>query len=313
MLHIAFNTDSAYTRFCGVTMVSLLRHNRQELVTFHILGRGLTPADKEALTILTDNFGQQICFYDTDPKLLEGMSINCSAGHISLTTYLRCFLAEALPATIDRVIYLDCDMLVLNSLKELWDTDIAGKALAAVEDMSCDEDERFERLCYPKSESYFNAGMLLVNLQYWREHQVGKECQDYYHRHPERIRFNDQDLLNAVLHGQWVKLSAKWNVQEGFYRPAFAENEQWKAAHPDLLTHPSILHFTNRKPWDYDSLHPLRHLFFDYQAFTPWCRMHPLHNPLLCLARFFRHLPYYLHLRKPKYSTLPAEGVAARC
>ena len=173
MLHIAFNTDSAYTRFCGVTMVSLLRHNRQELVTFHILGRGLTPADKEALTILTDNFGQQICFYDTDPKLLEGMSINCSAGHISLTTYLRCFLAEALPATIDRVIYLDCDMLVLNSLKELWETDIAGKALAAVEDMSCDEDERFERLCYPKSESYFNAGMLLVNLQYWREHQVG--------------------------------------------------------------------------------------------------------------------------------------------
>lgn len=59
MLHIAFNTDSAYTRFCGVTMVSLLRHNRQDLVTFHILGRGLTPADKEALTILTDNFGQQ--------------------------------------------------------------------------------------------------------------------------------------------------------------------------------------------------------------------------------------------------------------
>ena len=47
------------------------------------------------------------------------MSINCSAGHISLTAYLRCFLAEALPATIDRVIYLDCDMLVLDSLKEL--------------------------------------------------------------------------------------------------------------------------------------------------------------------------------------------------
>ena len=169
--------------------------------------------------------------------------------------------------------------------------------VSQVVDAAADDHARYKVLCYPEADSYFNAGVLLIDLDWWRANNVGQRCIDYYRAHPERIRFNDQDLLNSIFHGQVCWAPLRYNAQEGFYRQRYAHYSQHKAE----LHHPVVVHYTNRKPWDWDSLHPMRQLFFHYQQYTPWRGRNILHNPLWLVARWLKLLPYTLHLRKARY------------
>lgn len=296
-IHIAFNIDHAYVRFCSVTLVSILRSNPQAKIVAHILSRGLTASDKQVLQQLAAQYNGEIHFYEPDESLLEGFRIHASSSHISLVTYYRCMLADYLPASLHRVIYLDSDLLVTGSLAPFWQMPMQGAPVAAVVDAAADDHTRYKVLCYPEADSYFNAGVLLIDLDWWRTNNVGQRCIDYYRAHPERIRFNDQDLLNSLFHGQVCWAPLRYNAQEGFYRQRYAHYSQHKAE----LDHPVVVHYTNRKPWDWDSLHPMRQLFFHYQQYTPWRGSNILHNPLWLVARWFKLLPYTLHLRKARY------------
>ena len=223
-----------------------------------------------------------------------------------MATYYRCILAEILPNDIDRLLYLDCDIVILGSIKSYWLTTLDGIGVAAVEDIGCKEEGRYEILKYPMEDSYFNAGVLMINLKYWREHHVGSACIEYYHKYPERILFNDQDLLNSILHKDKVLVNLYWNVQDGFYRNPKQMNQEWIEKFGEVLKNPIILHYTNRKPWDYDSQHPLRNEYFKYLDMTPWKGFRPDLSLLNRIKRFFRLLPFYLHIRKPKYIKLQA-------
>ena len=96
----------------------------------------------------------------------------------------------------------------------------------------------------------------------------------------------------------------KWNVQDAFYRRPKVMDENWKNRFTEVLKNPVILHYTNRKPWEYDSQHPLRQAYFTYLDMTPWKGERVLNNPFSRIKRFFRLLPFYVKLRKPKYIKL---------
>ena len=178
-IHIAFNIDHAYVRFCSVTLVSILRSNPQAKVVAHILARGLTASDKQVLQQLAAQYNGEAHFYEPDESLLEGFRIHASSSHISLVTYYRCMLADYLPASLHRVIYLDSDLLVTGSLAPFWQMPMQGAPVAAVVDAAADDHTRYKVLCYPEADSYFNAGVLLIDLDWWRTNNVGQRCIDY--------------------------------------------------------------------------------------------------------------------------------------
>ena len=72
----------------------------------------------------------------------------------------------------------------------------------------------------------------------------------------------------------------------------------------DALLHPAILHYTNRKPWEYHCMHPLRKLFYDYQNLTPYAGQSVLNNPLKRIHRFIHLLPYLLGFKQKRYYSL---------
>jgi lipopolysaccharide biosynthesis glycosyltransferase len=133
---------------------------------------------------------------------------------------------------------------------------------------------------------------------------MAQACVDYYHRYPERILFNDQDLLNSLLYDHKVNVDLKWNVQDGFYRNPRHMDDAWRQRYAETLKHPVILHYTNRKPWDYESQHPLRMEYFRYLALTPWANERSCFSLPQLLKRFFRLLPFYLGVRRAKYVNL---------
>lgn len=301
MIHIACNIDSNYVQHCAVTLVSLFENNRSETFSIHILTQDLPESDRNTLQTLANSYHNTVYFYSPSPKMLEGFTIRKFSKRISMATYFRCFLSEILPEDISRVLYLDCDIIVLDQIRPFWDMPLDEVGVAAVEDMGCHEKERYEILQYPMSDSYFNAGVLLVNLDFWRAHHIAQACIDYFHQYPERILFNDQDLLNSVLHKDKILTDLRWNVQDAFYRTPKVKDEAWKKKFTEVLKHPAILHYTNRKPWSYDSQHPLRSAYFTYLDLTPWKGWRPWKNPINRIKRFFRLLPFYTGLRKAKY------------
>lgn len=301
MLHLAVNIDHRYVRHCAVTLASAFKNNADEVFTVHIVGRGITDADRRALDQVAAPYHATLRYYVPDAHLLDGFTIRATHNRITEATYYRCFLSELLPADVDRVLYLDCDLLVLQPLRPFYDIDMGDCLAAGVIDVGCEEPSRYERLGYPAADSYFNAGVLLINLAAWRREDMAKACADYYRTNYERIVFNDQDILNGLLHDRKLTVGLQWNVQDGFFRRRTTLPAEWQVQRAEALRHPAILHFTNRKPWTYDSQHPLRRLYFEYLDLTPWHGRRPWHNPLNALRRFVRLLPFRLGLRPPRY------------
>ncbi len=301
-IHIAFNIDHNYVQYCAVTLLSAVKNRGGAALSFHVIANDLTQSDCDKLLSLVQDDPQcSLSFHRPDDGLLDGFRILKFKKRISLATYYRCFLSEILPEEVERVIYLDCDILVLRPLDEFFNLPLGNQPIAAVEDIASDDVARYSILAYPQEDSYFNAGVFLADLSLWRKENVSGQCVDYYREHPERIIYNDQDLLNSVFHNRKLLVPLKWNVQDAFYRPLKKLQNKSDEMKQTLRT-PTILHFTNKKPWNYDNFHPLRQLYFDYERQLPWkARRNALKFNAL---RFAKKLPFLLHLRKEKYINL---------
>lgn len=301
MIHIACNIDSKYVKYNGVMLISLFENNKNESFLIHIIADDLSDHDRYILSEITAKYHQTIKFYTPNSTLLKGFTVQKFSKRISLATYYRCLLADILPTDIDRVLYLDSDIIICGNITPLWKTPLDTFGIAAVEDLGCNINKRYNLLQYPKEYSYFNAGVLLINLEYWRKHNLTKVFIEYYHKNHENLLFNDQDLLNCIFYKNKKKLDLCWNVQDGFYRNPPIITSAWKDKYAGILKKPIILHYTNRKPWNYDSQHPLRSKYFQYLLLSPWKNDVALNKTSSKIKRFFRLLPFYIGLRRPKY------------
>ena len=165
----------------------------------------------------------------------------------SLEAYLPLCLAEALPQ-LDRVLYLDADMLCLGDLRPLWETDLRGNVLGAVPDLAIPNFSAargvrcWRELSLPALQPYFNAGMLLIDLQLWRESAVTEAVTEHLGRH--RVHFLHQEALNVVLKDRWLSLDFRWNVIASQYQRRYSPAGL-------ALTRPELVHFAGRfKPWE---------------------------------------------------------------
>ena len=273
VIDVACSTDGNYVKYCAVMLTSLLENNRESRVRVHVTGPELSDADRAQLAAIVEGrYGQSLSFHVPDAEKLMACSVS-ENGYISLATYYRVFLGSILPPEIKRVIYLDCDLIVNGSIADFWRTDVSTVSVAGGEDMWSGRKMIYDRLQYPDSYSYFNAGVLLFNLEKLRATDFERRALDYLSAHSERLVLYDQDLLNALLHEDKLFVAHRWNVQDGFLRRRRAERmpaasvERLKSE----LEHPVIVHYTgSKKPWHYKSQHPWRGLYFRYLDMTPW-------------------------------------------
>lgn len=265
VIHIVFNIDDRFARHCGVTISSVIRNNPARAIHFHILGLDVSEKNKERLRRVAGR-KRPVTFYDVDPALVNELPYLGEHTSIAAASYVRLFLTDFLSEEIGKVLYLDCDTLVLQSLDELWDIDLSGYALAAVEDVITYSDHWLD---HDDSVGYFNAGVMLINLRYWRENNAKDRFMSFLSRYSDQIRHHDQDALNGVFYDRKLLIENKWNTFPRFcekkYREEYPEYE--KICSKD----PCIVHFTGRKkPWNTRSYHLYFPRYYLYQLFTPW-------------------------------------------
>lgn len=273
VIHVACNIDSNYVKYCAVMLTSLLDNNNDSRIHIHIISSCLDEGDMAVLrAIVTDKYGQQLSFHFPPENLLESCRVD-EGGYISLATYYRVFLGSILPEEVKKVIYLDCDLVVNGSIAEFWQTDISDVSLGCVEDMWSGRPESYARLHYDYAFSYFNAGVLLINLERLRSTGFEQRAVEYLKEHVNELVLYDQDLLNALLHDDKKFVAHRWNVQDGFLRRRRAGRmpAESVARLEKELQHPVIVHYTgSKKPWHYKSQHPWKNLYFRYLDMTQW-------------------------------------------
>ncbi|MDX8339297.1 glycosyltransferase family 8 protein [Draconibacterium sp. IB214405] len=283
-MNIVLSTDNNFVQHCAATLVSLLENNKG-LINIYILSEGLTDSNNRILEEIVLARGGNFKYIQVDSDLIQSLPMPYlkSTSHISLATYYRLVIPFLLPSSINKVIYLDCDIIIRKSIKELWEVDIETFAVAAVYQITQRTIKDAIRLGYDPSYGYFNAGVLLINLSYWRQHNITKKLLSYLTTNQNRIIFHDQDALNAVLHDKSFKISCKWNMLTIFFikRTLIINDEfegkiindylDYKKSFPKEALDPTIIHFVAKpKPWDPYCTHPFRIEYYNYLVQTPW-------------------------------------------
>jgi lipopolysaccharide biosynthesis glycosyltransferase len=196
-------------------------------------------------------------------------------GRMPLTTYQKLAIGDWLPGELERVIWLDCDLLVLSDLGRLWALPNGDRiALAAQDPLVPRVGSRFgvsawRELGLAADVSYFNAGVMVIDLGRWRREKVAERAADYFRRFSDRVVFWDQEALNAVLAGQWGELDSRWNRNPVLHRLLATGDEA-----PDGA--PWIAHFSGRlKPWTYAGASEFQATFDSYLDSTPWAGWRP--------------------------------------
>lgn len=278
-MNIVIASDDNFVQHCCVTMLSVLKNNKD--VTFYLLTEGLAKENVSIITsMVTENEG--IVNIIKVPKEVVSrlpMPKDSMLSHISVATYYRLFISSLLPSTVEKVIYLDCDMIVRCDISALYQTSIDKYALGAVyqDDKSIMDYRTFERLGYSPNYGYFNAGMLLINLKYWRSHNLEEQFMTYISTNYDKIVMHDQDVLNATLHNQVLMLDCKWNMLTSFFMRGVVDYKDSKCASyvPSIIKNnmqnPAIVHFASKpKAWDWACSHPFKRDYYNYLDMTIW-------------------------------------------
>ena len=278
-IEIAACTDRWFVMPTGVMMVSVCENNPETDVVFHIIvDDNVSAEDQQDIKDIAASYvGKSVVFYKANEAMQkESFPKGIIRPDITKTAYYRLYLAELLPREIDKVLYMDGDVIVRHSLLPLWNTDFGENAVAAVTDSSSGCIEFYNRLHYPFELGYFNSGVLLVNLRYWREHQVLNDFVSYMENHADSINFWDQDVLNVVFCDKKVLIPLKYNLQHPFLFEKTDAYDYWKLEQEVLEARedPCIVHFTSRwKPWRIYRrgwVHPFSSTWDKYQNMTKW-------------------------------------------
>lgn len=297
-MDIVCNIDNGYVKYCIVMLTSLFVNNPEETFHIHIIAGELSEEARHQLTDMVEReYKQQLSLYLVGEEVLASCPID-HENYISISTYYRCFITDILPRTLSKVLYLDCDLIVHGSIRELWETDLQGYAVGVVEDMWSGKPEHYSRLDYPEEFSYFNAGVMLVNMDYWREHHIGEQVAEYINRYPERLLYNDQDALNAVLYKQRLFIPFRWNMQDGFFRKKRKLRPVSVPALEKEMGQAAIIHFTGgKKPWNDKCVHPYKKTYFRYLDMTRWKGERPPVNYLFRLNNLSMQFQGWLGLK----------------
>lgn len=242
--------DQAYQEQISTTIKSILYYNKN--VKIYVFNQGLSDEWFRDFNELAEQLDSELVNISLEQVMISPEWL--TQDHISSATYARYFIPRFVAE--ERVLYLDSDLVVNRDLQPLFDISLDGKLVAAVGDAG----------------GYgFNAGVLLIDNQTWKERQL----QETFIKETDRIMglvqsgqmedFNgDQTVLNHVLAQDWLPLDKIYNLQVGHDLVAFYSG--WNG-HFELDQEPLIIHYTTfRKPWNSEVSYRYRQLWWDFQA-----------------------------------------------
>ena len=287
-----FVSDDKYVNNLGVCTYSLMHNTCQyaDKVRMFVMDCGITDESKSKLIAQTKRFDNaEIIFYDINPLLDE--VVPKVENHWHRAIYGRLFLNKILEKYegIDRIIYLDSDIIVNEPVMELFELDLQGKCLAGVED--ADESAR-RNVLNIKGHTYINSGVLVIDTKRWVELDAGKRVIEYINNFPDKLLYPDQDAINVILNDEILLIPLRYNFfwsicekdipkMKQYLEMSYTEEDVRYALH-----NIKIMHFAGHDMWSMFGITPIpKKIFLKYKKLSDWkkCRrkFHSFHDFVL--------------------------------
>ena len=268
-MDICLSADDNYAKYMATAMISILKNSLEdEEIVFHLLDGGISDDSKKKLLSLKKIKNCEIYFYTPDIKKYEEWYSRGNYELWSPATFYRLSIPSMMP-NIDKILYLDCDIIVNLNLKELFKIDIENYYALGCMDIG-NSGMVFIDVCNNGAD-YFNAGVLMINIKLWRESNIEDIFYDYYSKNYSSYEFPDQDLLNEALKGKVKFIDRKWN-----FFPILSEKPLDISINDYIEANKkSIIHYIVYKPWDTKST-ALKSIFLNYYwqyyMYSPWLK-----------------------------------------
>ena len=241
IMNIAFTVTDSYIDYMGTTILSLVKtqHIDTQLNIF-VLSSDISSYSERKLKILENRYSNlKINVIKVNSADFEGLPLN--REHINrLEVYFRMAFATLLPQNIDKVLYLDSDVLVKNDLLKLWNEEINDYYMAGVSEPPSEGAFNYRRgIGMNNPEYYFNSGVLLMNLKKIREDNIQEKLFICGEKIKDKILLQDQDIINVALEGKIKPVDVIYNY-------GYMEREKNLRDNNEIV----IEHFSLEKPWN---------------------------------------------------------------
>lgn len=279
-LNILYQFNEDYAPYAGVSIYSLLENNKNaDEIDIYILGENLKQSSQKTILNLVNSYQRTVFFIDGEEIISFIKELGIPEYRGSYATNMKMFFPIYIGDTVERLLYIDSDTLVLGDLQPLFEKSMQKKPLEMALDSLAIQHKRCIGLS--ENEFYFNAGVMLIDVASWN----ANDCTSKIIGHVRNIRAHyiapDQDILNTALKGMIGKLQPQYNLQPIHYRyPYDTYQSCWKQKNyytrqelENAVNHPVILHFfrfLGEFPWNLNSQHPYAGLFAEYLEHSPW-------------------------------------------
>ncbi len=274
--------DNNYAYIAGISIISLLDNNKDAAeISIYIVEDGVDEENKLKLREIVDKYQRHITFIhkpSLKPLLGEKIELHWWIENV----FSRVFLQEVFKdyPELERIIYIDCDTLVLGRISDLWSIELEDYIAAGVCEAMGDYHKKAIGL-KPEA-NYFNAGMFLINLSKWRSCNIDKKASDFVQAHDGKLEYADESVINGVLSSEIMRLNPKYNVTSltiyfnekelKRYRKSFFTHSEEERK--EALNDPRIIHFTStyvdNRPWVEGCHHPFKDKWDYYKSKSPW-------------------------------------------
>ena len=259
-MNILISSNDNYVMPLTVLLQSLFDNHREPMV-FWFLWSDLKEENRTFFSDYIHANGSEVHWLHVDEEAFRGLP---TKKYISTETYYRLLAAELLPQDLDRILWLDADMVVNGSLQALYETDLEGYTVAACPHgtvMKATMMENCRNIGIVHPEQYFNAGVMLCSLSAWRSLDIPDRINGILSKE-HRFMFPGQDLTNLIFNGT-VK-TENWKFWNCMTHSILSEDL------PELKETARIIHFAGfAKPWQFYDL-PFADVWKAYYDRTPF-------------------------------------------
>lgn len=239
-MNVLVTLDSNYVTVLTVMLRSLVESNPDKHINLYVIHSTLTEYDLGRISLVSSNI--TVKAIRIDDELFKGAHFT---KRISKETYYRLLMCEYLPEDVDRILYLDPDIVVIKPLDELYNIDFGDNIFAAAGHVyGVIERFNIRRLKMARSARYINAGVMMVNLNAMRKAVTSKMIFDYVDKMNVRLFQADQDVINGLFSDRIICLNEDiYNLDERTFR-------HHRLSMKDVIASTVIIHYDGKnKPW----------------------------------------------------------------
>lgn len=268
--HVAYGTDTNYQMGAAISIASILENNKKNKVKFyiHIFTDVISSEYATRMKLISQQYDACILLYTVDERVLEKLP---ASAVWPLSIYYRLLAFDFLSKDIDKLLYLDSDVICKNDISDLESLVLDDNFAAVVPDVDSTQKRNQQRLGVDFQGRYFNSGVIFANLQQWKINNCSAEIFSLIEKESGtgKLKYPDQDALNIIFLGRLIYLDRKYNAI--FPLKSEFEKKDKNNYKKYIKDETVFIHYTGiTKPWhvwsEYDSSMYFRRIY----ALTPW-------------------------------------------